>query len=164
VVFVFIWLPKLSGNIGHGSMQVGSSYVSNWPGSLRAALLYGPGHAMRNFDDDKAAEGGLPELAFKLKGLDEDAMRAKWAELKQDLAYSFAFKNCFETVAEVMDEGLSFLQSAAVLIPVRSVLVHAALVTYVHNVSLALGDGIPTNLMSNSNIFKEAYDKARQSL
>jgi len=101
MLFVFVWLPKLgAGNIGHGSMQVNGEYVSNWPGSL-ISVLYGPGQAAPDFNFDKAAEGALPEVAFKLKGLDESAIQDKWAEVKKGLTYSFATKNCFQTVAEV---------------------------------------------------------------
>lgn len=163
MLFVFVWLPKLKNqNIGHGSMQVNGEYISNWPGKL-ISVLYGPGAAAPDFDSDKSAEGGLPEVAFKLKGLDEKAIESKWANVKKaGLAYSFLTKNCFQTVAEMLSEGLSFTEGviANTAMPPSMVLVHAALITYVHAISVASGQGIPKNLMSGKNIFQQAYDEA----
>ena len=155
MLFVFVWLPKLGvGNIGHGSMQVNGEYISNWPGSL-ISVLYGPGQAAPDFNFDKAAEGGLPEVAFKLKGLDESAIQDKWAEVKKGLTYSFTVKNCFQTVAEVLSEGMSFAQEAIVdtIVPPGVVIVHATLIAYVNAVSIACGQGLPKNLMTGKNIF-----------
>lgn len=109
MVSVFIWFPKYKdgqSDIGHGSMQVNSYYISNWPGELRS-LIYGKGDAKENLETDKALERRMPHLIYILKGLNEDAMESKWVEMKKDLKYSFPTYNCFTTVAEVLHEGLS---------------------------------------------------------
>jgi len=168
MVFVFVWLPKKKGgatDIGHGAMQVNGSYVSNWPGQLRS-IIYGPGQAAPSFDDDKSSEHGLPQLAFKLKGLDEDAMEDKWDDMKKNLTYSFATNNCFTTVGTVLAEGLSGAQSAVVntIFPTGIIVVHAALITYVQAVSIACEGKFPVNLMSGKNVFAQAYDELMQAI
>jgi hypothetical protein len=115
VVAVFIWLPKLSKkagassevDIGHGSLMVPGGYVSNWPGALRS-VGWGPGYSSPDLANDVSLEGGLPQLSYLLKALDEGAMSNKWADMKKDLKYSFPIYNCFTTVAEVISAGLSF--------------------------------------------------------
>jgi hypothetical protein len=135
MVLVFIWLPKrrntASGSetdIGHGAMIVKNQYVSNWPGTAWS-IVYGPGQA-NSFEDDVAAEGGQAQLIYRIDGLNEDAMVAKWKDMKTDLKYSFPTYNCFTTVAEVLSAGMSWLQSVAgdTVVPHQAVIAHVLLI------------------------------------
>jgi hypothetical protein len=146
MVAVFIWLPKRrkkpdgssETDIGHGALMFRGGYVSNWPGALRS-VAWGPGFAAPDLADDVSSEGGLPQLIYVLKALDEEAMGSKWTNMKKDLKYSFPIYNCFTTVAEVIASGLSFAQSLLgdTVIPHSAVIAHAILITYVQQVLLA---------------------------
>jgi hypothetical protein len=162
MIFVFVWLRE-GENVGHGSMQFDTHYVSNWPLEAKSAI-YGRGSAAARFDDDVDSEGRWPHYAFRLNGLDEAAMGAKWEELKADLTYSYILKNCFATVATVLSEGLSGKQAlvANTMQPPFLVKLHAQLLAYVHAVSIATGNGVPKNLISGKNVFREAFDVLRQ--
>ena len=140
MVGVFIWLPKWRDgqpDIGHGAMLFRGGYVSNWPGT-DASILWGPGQPNENLAADVQSEGGLPQLIYLLKALDEDAMGEKWAEMRNDLKYSFLAHNCFTTVAEVLSVGLGPLQSAIAEIPVshEAVISHSILINYIQQILL----------------------------
>lgn len=152
MVFVFIWLPKRkngTSDIGHGSMQVGRSYVSNWPGELSSIFFSGRGSAAPDFNSDKTSEHGLPQLIYRIKGLDEQAMEDRWAEMKTDLTYSFPTYNCFTTVAEVLSEGMSWGESIVgdTYIPHGCVIAHPLLISYVYQVTLAVEGRMAQNML-----------------
>jgi hypothetical protein len=149
MVLVQIWLPKErngENNIGHGSMLItsedetaASTYVSNWPGSW-LNMFYGKGQAKDPFFDE-SAEGGLPELVYRIVGLDEEAMVNRWTEMKKDLKYSFPVFNCFTTVAEVITAGLTGIVNHSLgdsFIRHEIVIAHVMLISFVHQVQLAL--------------------------
>jgi hypothetical protein len=131
MVIVFIWLPNVKGDIGHGAMQVNSEYISNWPGALHS-IAYGPGQPAENFESDRRSERRMPQITYILKGLNETAMETKWITMKKDLKYSFPTYNCFTTVAEVLHEGLGgWKETAAELaIPHEYIILHVLLIQY----------------------------------
>ncbi len=96
MVIVNIWWPTLSGNIGHGSMFVGDTYMSNWPGETSAVFL-GRGWT-RAYEDDKKDEGDPPDSIFYIGGLDEQAMLQWWEGFRRNPRYSLFFLNCMQTV------------------------------------------------------------------
>ena len=146
MVAVFIWLPKRRSqpdgssetDIGHGALMFGGGYVSNWPGAL-SSIAWGPGQAAPDLASDVSSEGGLPQLIYLLKALDEDAMANKWADMKKNLKYSFPIYNCFTSVAEVLAAGLSFTQGLLgdTVIPHSAVIAHPILISYVQQILLA---------------------------
>jgi len=146
MVAVFIWLPKSrkkpdgssETDIGHGALMFRGGYVSNWPGALRS-LAWGPGLAAPDLASDVSSEGGLPQLIYLLKALDEVAMTDQWKDMKKDLKYSFPIYNCFTTVAEVLAAGLSFTEGLLgdSVIPHSAVIAHPILITYVQQILLA---------------------------
>lgn len=140
MVSVFIWMPKIkdgTSDIGHGSMQVNSEYISNWPGELKSILWSGKGDAKDQFESDKKLERGMPTYIYILKGLDEEAMESRWLDMKKDLKYSFATFNCFTTVAEVLHHGIGgWKQTAAELFPYSAILAHVLLLQYCEAIKL----------------------------
>jgi len=108
VVKVHIWWPDVKGNIGHGSVLVNDTYISNWPGELSSALLkvqmWGKG-AANTYQDDVNAEGGPPNSVTTIDGLDEAAMQKWWTEFQRSPRYSIWFLNCMQTVGTALCIG-----------------------------------------------------------
>jgi len=92
MVRVHIWWPDVKGNIGHGSVLVNDTYISNWPGELSSALLWGKGQT-NTYQDDVSSEGGPPDSVTTIDGLDETAMGKWWTEFKRNPRYSLWFLN-----------------------------------------------------------------------
>lgn len=116
----YCWLPKPP-NVGHAALDISfgagpgkADYVSWWPAGtgskgtpgakpLKPAEMFPAG--LNTYPDDVASEGGNPDLTVEITCLDEDRMRAKFAEMKANLTYNMAVKSCATAVAEVLLAG-----------------------------------------------------------
>ncbi len=114
---VYAWYPSASTqgvNVGHASLDISFSqgsgladYVSWWPISSVdpiTGILKTPS-ALHTFPQDCQEEGSNPSAAVEIRCLDENKMRARWAEIKRLGNYSLYFRNCAMTVADVLCAG-----------------------------------------------------------
>jgi hypothetical protein len=124
VVKVYYWKPK-GVNIGHAAMDVAfgegpgrADYVSWWPGGsdvsgakgVWALQVGGVPAYVSTFLGDVEMEGGQPDHAVEIRGLDENRMLAAWQELKKPGGkYAFLVENCAQTVVKVMEQGGAML-------------------------------------------------------
>lgn len=151
-MLVFAWIPK-GKEIGHASLQLAGHYISP------RACQNGPW----TLDDDVKLFGRMPHLALQIRKLDEITMLHHWRQLERGESAGWAGSRGLAAVAETLCAGLSAAQaeSAARLQRLDSIQLHTHFVTYVYAVSLALGQGIPMNLMHRKHMLRRALNQGR---
>ena len=125
MVTVFIWTFRGSSVAwGHAALQVtggnpaGSIYISWWPqGTGRqtklpvapgplANVYRVPAIANRQYIQDESAEGTPPDWRIDIDGLDETAIKTRWASFKTGAnQWSTLSQNCSTTVAQALVAG-----------------------------------------------------------
>jgi hypothetical protein len=124
MVKVYYWKPK-GDNIGHASMDVAfgegpgrADYVSWWPRGtdvtgvkgMWALMVGGVPAQVSTYAGDVDLEGGQPDNAVEIRGLDENRMLAAWQELKKPGGkYAFLVENCAQTVVGILERGGAML-------------------------------------------------------
>jgi hypothetical protein len=121
---LFVWLPS-SGNIGHASIQVATTYMSWWPGSdkMLSYLVTGGSPQTPTYDSDVDSEGGEPDWTGDFFGWDDDGAIAFWnAATSLDFQkavsavrsgippqqYSFVCNNCSTMVIKILRAAGAF--------------------------------------------------------
>lgn len=112
---VYAWYFKLGRGVGHAALDISfgrgpglAEYVSWWPPytvKINNAFdtLAGQTHT---FPRDCGEEGGSsPDAAVEIRCLDENRMRAQWAAIRARGKYSLYYRNCAESVVEVLAAG-----------------------------------------------------------
>lgn len=115
MVVVYVWPGILNGNVGHTAMKVdggfppGEIYISWWPegtgGIIPFLLDQNIPARLGTFQSDDEAEGFSNFHAIEIHGLDEDAIKAWWAQWLLDMSYRLFHKSCATTVAKALAVG-----------------------------------------------------------
>jgi hypothetical protein len=119
-VTVHVWRargsPGSGGNVGHGAMTCGTTYISWWP----HAGGVGPGEALgqlvrpstvrgaaeRSLAVDIASEGQRMPSNFQMDDpLDEDAILAAWSDWQAIGTYNIAERSCCSCVYTLLRAG-----------------------------------------------------------
>lgn len=129
VVTVCVWSPwtatdrsgrVVDAGIGHASLRMGGQYLSFWPGATAsftpAGALQSVPCAFQNFDQDKRAERGLPDLVTHLKNLDENSISVFIQRIFANKPpYHVKFFNCSHAIKIALYEGTGRKIDAAVV-------------------------------------------------
>jgi RHS repeat-associated protein len=109
---VHVWLPK-GGNVGHASAHIGKGedhYVSFWPAGDAGLFTSNMPATHYDYGIDKFSEGGNPDATINIDGLDEEAMKKEWENIKAEMrsgqcTYTTLGNNCSTIVARVLFAG-----------------------------------------------------------
>ena len=115
-VEVYYWSEGLL-DTGHAAMKVdggipsGTVYLSQYPGSKRSILLWGPAWSARY--DDEVKTKGKPKVV-RITHLDETNIKKFINAAHTVNAYSFLAFNCSTQVKMCLDAGLTSTRSGQV--------------------------------------------------
>lgn len=109
------------GNVGHGSLTCGSTYMSWWPASGSVGMVEGAGHmilgrrapvptvvsgATETLSTDVASEGNRVPNTYRFSGVfDEAAILQAWLGWTRIGTYNLAERSCCSCVVTLLEFG-----------------------------------------------------------
>ncbi len=103
MITVFIWPGLLHANAGHAAMKVdsgfppGELYISWWPAGVGGVIPFlldqNTQKMLSTFGAEDQVEGGVNFHAIQIFGLDEDAVKAWWANWMTDITFRLFHKD-----------------------------------------------------------------------
>lgn len=112
MITVYVWLPTMSGNVGHSSIRLGGGgprplYISWWPGDgEKLTDILDTAWEFHSLEDDEQAEGRRPDYSITILGLNEARARHWWRTYRHQvssLRYRLLSFNCSTVVRMILN-------------------------------------------------------------
>jgi hypothetical protein len=109
-VTLYVWKIKPD-DVGHASLQLGTTYVSYWPSDAagKKDVKIGQTHESvfpRSYEVDKRLERKHCDARRVLRGLDTQRMKDAWAAFRRDpTRYNMVDHNCSTVIAVFLELG-----------------------------------------------------------